>query len=59
MVMNLLIEAGRREARGPKTKEDFSQPTSRGYMDDLTITTTTHVQARWVLGAMEETATWA
>ena len=57
--MNLLIEAGRRETRGPKTKEDIRQPPSRGYMDDLTITTTTHVQAKCVQEAMEETATWA
>ena len=28
-------------------------------MDDFTITTTTHIQAGWVLRAMEETATWA
>ena len=56
MAMNLLIEAGRRETRGPKTKKDIRQPP--GYMDDLTITTITHVRARWVLGAMEETAIW-
>ena len=59
MAMNLLIEAGRRETRGPKTKEDIRQPPSRGYMDDLTITITTHVQAKCVQEAMEETATWA
>ena len=28
-------------------------------MNGLIITTTTHVQAGWVLGAKEETATWA
>ncbi|XP_052223903.1 uncharacterized protein LOC127839559 [Dreissena polymorpha] len=28
-------------------------------MNDLTITTTTHVQARWVLTALQDTVTWA
>ena len=28
-------------------------------MDDLTVTTISHVQARWVLGALEDTVTWA
>ena len=61
MAMNLMIEAGKRETRGPKTKADMRQPPGRGFMDDVTITTTTHIQARWVLLAMEETATstWA
>ena len=59
MAMNLMIEAGKRETRGPKTKADLRQPPGRGFMDDVTITTTTHIQARWVLGAMEEIATWA
>ena len=54
-----MIEAGKRETRGPKTKADIRQPPGRGFMDGVNITTTTHIQARWVLGAMEETATWA
>lgn len=28
-------------------------------MDDFTITTETHVQARWILSALEEVVTWA
>ena len=28
-------------------------------MDDLTITTNTHVQARWIMQALEETVEWA
>ena len=59
MAMNFMTEAGKRETRGPKTKADIRQPPGRGFMDDVTVTTTTHIQARWVLGAMEETATWA
>lgn len=35
------------------------RPALRGYMDDLTITTSSHVQARWVLAKLKEMATWA
>ena len=28
-------------------------------MDDLTITTTTRVQARWLLTALDDTVNWA
>ena len=28
-------------------------------MDDLTLTTTTHIQARWVLPALEDSISWA
>ncbi|XP_069139210.1 uncharacterized protein [Argopecten irradians] len=59
MGMNMIIRAGERETRGPKTSSNIRQPPNRGFMDDLTITTDTHVQARWILTALEETATWA
>ncbi|XP_063420791.1 uncharacterized protein LOC134706007 [Mytilus trossulus] len=59
MGMNMIIKSGERETRGPKTSTDIRQPPNRGFMDDLTITTDTHVQARWVLKALEETVTWA
>ena len=35
------------------------QPPIRGFMDDLTLTTTTHIQARWVLPALEDSVSWA
>lgn len=28
-------------------------------MDDSTVTTTTHVRARWVIASLDETVTWA
>ncbi|XP_052238630.1 uncharacterized protein LOC127849922 [Dreissena polymorpha] len=59
MGMNLIINAAKRETRGPKTASGIYLPSNRGFMDDLTVTTTTHVQARWVLGALDETVTWA
>ncbi|XP_021349432.1 uncharacterized protein LOC110466448 [Mizuhopecten yessoensis] len=59
MGMNIIIKAAERETRGPRMESGIYQPANRGFMDDLTITTTTHVQARWVLSALEEVVTWA
>ena len=59
MGMNLIINPANSETRGPKTSTGIHLPTNRGFMDDLTVTTQTHIQARWVLTALEETATWA
>lgn len=59
MGMNLIINPANKETRGPKTSTGLHLPTNRGFMDDLTVTTQTHIQARWVLKALEEAATWA
>ena len=57
--MNLIISATERETRGPMTDVGTRLLANRGFMDDMTVTTQTHVQARWVMKALEETATWA
>jgi len=57
--MNLIINAAKRETRGPKAAFGIHLPSNRGFMDDLTISTTTHVQARWVLTALDDTVNWA
>ena len=59
MGMNLLNKAASAETRGPKTNNAERLTPNRAFVDDLTITTETHVQARWILSALEETATWA
>jgi len=59
MGMNMIIKAAERESRGPKTNTGIRLPSNRGFMDDMTVTTETHIQARWVLAALNETATWA
>ena len=41
MGMNMIIKAGERETRGPKTSSNIRQPPNRGFMDDLIITTDT------------------
>ena len=59
MGMNLLNKAASAETRGPKTNTGERLTPNRAFVDDLTVTTQTHVQARWILAALEETATWA
>lgn len=59
MGMTLIITAASKKARGPKTAAGSQHPAIRGFMDDLTVTTSTHVQARWVLAELNRMATWA
>ena len=59
MGMHLIINAAKRETRGPKTASGIHLPSNRGFMDDLTISTTTHVQAGWVLTTLDDTVNWA
>lgn len=42
-----------------KTAAGCQQPAIRAFMDDLTVITPTHVQARWVLAELDRMATWA
>ncbi|XP_052268407.1 uncharacterized protein LOC127869787 [Dreissena polymorpha] len=58
MVMNLLINTAQRETRGLKTKSGIYLTSSRGFMDDLTMSTTTHVQVRRMLTALTDVASW-
>jgi len=57
MGMNLMINAALRETRGPKTESVIHLPSSRGFIDDLTLTTTTHAQA--MLTVLTDVASWA
>jgi len=59
MGMNLIISAASTKSRGPKTAAGCQQPVIRAFMDDLTVITPTHVQARWVLTELDRMATWA
>ncbi|KAH3810943.1 hypothetical protein DPMN_139342 [Dreissena polymorpha] len=58
MGMNLLINAAQRETRGPKTESGIYLPCSRGFMEDLTLTTTTHVQLNGCWTALTDVASW-
>lgn len=59
MGMNLIISAANTKSKGPKTAAGSQQPAIRAFMDDLTVITPTHVQARWVLAELDRMATWA
>jgi len=50
---------GERKTRGPRMKSGSYQPALRGFMDDITVTTTSIVQARWVLNALDDAVTRA
>lgn len=59
MGMNLIIIATEKETKGPKTSTGTRISVNGGFIDDITITRTTHVHARWVLDALDETISWA
>ena len=54
MGMNLIINAAKRVTRGPK----IHLPSNRGFKDALTISTTTRVQAGWLLTALDDMVNW-
>ncbi|CAC5384419.1 unnamed protein product [Mytilus coruscus] len=54
MSMNIIVKAAERETRGPKTDSGIFLPTTRWFMDDLTVTTSSQYQEKWILLALEE-----
>ena len=59
MSMKIIMNAAEKETLGPKMNSGIEQPVIRGYMDDPTTTTIFHIQARWVLKALDDVVTWA
>ena len=59
MGMNLLISTAEGVTRGPTLESGIVQPVLQVFMDDITITYVTHVQARKVLETLDSIATWA
>ena len=59
MGFNLIVEAVKQETRGPKTASGIRLPSNRGFMDDLTLTTVSPIQSRWMLATLDELVTWA
>ena len=57
--MNLLMKSVEKYTRGPMSRTGISQPPTRGFMDDMTITCKTVVEARWTLEELGEMITWA
>ena len=59
LAMNLLIKTAELECKGPVTRSGERQTPIRAYMDDMTITTTSTIGARWVLKGIGKLVTWA
>ena len=57
--MDIVTRAAEKETRGPRMDSGIYQQPIRGFMYDLAVTTTTHIQARWVLSALENSVSWA
>lgn len=55
--MNLIIKAGRRETRSPRTASGVYLPSRRKFIDGMTLTTSIPAQARWMLIALAKTVT--
>ena len=59
LAMNKLIKAAEVECRGPTTRSGQRQPPIRAYMDDMTLTSTSVIGARWLLRGIENLISWA
>ena len=59
LAMNMLIKAAEVKCRGPTTRSGQRQPPIRGYMDNMTLTTTSVIGARWLLREIENLISWA
>ena len=59
LAMNMLIKAAEVECRGPTTRSSLRHQPIRAYMDDMTITTTSVLEARWLLKGSEKLITRA
>lgn len=57
MSVNLIISATSK--KGKQAKDFCRKSTTRGFTDDLMVTTPTNVQARWFLGEVDHMASWS
>jgi hypothetical protein len=57
--MNLLVKSAEKKSRGPVMVTGVKQPPTRAFMDDMTITTKTVVEGRWMLKDLEELIDWS
>jgi hypothetical protein len=57
--MNLIVKLAETASRGPKMAAGVNQPTTRAFMDDLTITAKTVIEGRWMLEDPEKLVLWA
>ena len=54
LAMIMLVNSAEVECRRPLPKSCVRQPPIRAFMDDLTVTTTSVPEKRWILKSLEE-----
>lgn len=57
--MYVLVKAAEKECKGPVMSSGTKQPPTRAFMDDLTVTTKSLIEGRWMLNALETLIKWA
>ncbi|XP_063427466.1 uncharacterized protein LOC134710973 [Mytilus trossulus] len=57
--MNMIVKSVEKKSRGPWMKSEVLQPLGRAFMDDMTISTKTVIEARWTLRELDKMITWA
>ena len=57
--MNMILKSVEKKSRGPWMKSGEHQPPGRAFMDDMTLTTKTVIEAKWTLQELETAITWA
>ena len=57
--MNMKVQSVEKKSRGPWMKSGVRQPPGRAFMDDMTLTTKTVIEANWTLQELETAITWA
>ena len=57
--MNMIVKSVEKKSRGPWMKSGVRQPTGRAFIDDMTLTTMTVIEAKWTLQELETASTWA
>ena len=59
MAINILLKTAMKECRGPKSLSGIRQPSSRAFMDDMTVITEKAIGVRWILRKLEVLIEWA
>ena len=57
--MNLLVKSAEKMSRGPVMQSGISQPPTRAFMDDMTITAKSVLEGKWMLQDLKELIDWA
>ena len=51
--MNMIVKSVEKKSGGPLMKSGVRQPPERAFMDDMTLTTKTVIEAKWTLQKLD------